>query len=118
LVFIDIHRAAASAENGLKAGSPPHDFFYSFPSIPLAMTPITFSKQEREAITQKIHRYFDEELKQEIGRFDAEFLLDFFTKEIGVYFYNQGLYDAQTVVNARVEELNDAILMLEKPTES
>ncbi|MCF5942772.1 DUF2164 domain-containing protein, partial [Xanthomonas perforans] len=35
--------------------------------------------------------YFTEELKQQIGRFDAEFLLDFFTEEVGAYFYNRGI---------------------------
>nr|WP_233449279.1 DUF2164 family protein [Xanthomonas perforans] len=30
-------------------------------------------------------------MKQQIGRFDAEFLLDFFTEEVGAYFYNRGI---------------------------
>ncbi len=81
------------------------------------MADIKFSKEEKEIITQKIHTYFQKELNQEIGRFDAEFLLDFFAKEIGSYFYNRGLYDAQAMLSKRVEELTESILTLEKPTE-
>jgi uncharacterized protein (DUF2164 family) len=79
------------------------------------MPDITFSKADREQMVQKIQQYFDKELGQELGRFDAEFVLDFFTKECGVYFYNQGLYDAQAVLSKRVDELMETILTLEKP---
>ncbi|MDR2212441.1 MAG: DUF2164 domain-containing protein, partial [Pseudomonadales bacterium] len=47
------------------------------------MTAIKFTKDEKALIVRKIQLYFTEELKQEIGRFDAEFLLDFFADEIG-----------------------------------
>jgi uncharacterized protein (DUF2164 family) len=40
--------------------------------------------------------------------------LDFISKELGCYFYNRGLYDAQTVLSGRVEEISDAMLALEK----
>lgn len=81
------------------------------------MTEITFSKEEKEVITNKIKLYFREELNQEIGQFDAQFLLDFFAEKIGVYFYNRGLYDAQAILHRRVEEIAEAIYELEKPTE-
>ena len=42
------------------------------------MSEIKFSTEETESIVRKIQLYFREELDQEIGRFDAEFLLDFF----------------------------------------
>jgi len=58
------------------------------------MAEIEFSKDEKEIITQKIQTYFSEELDQNIGQFDAQFLLDFFSEEISPYFYNRGLYDA------------------------
>jgi uncharacterized protein (DUF2164 family) len=81
------------------------------------MAEIAFEKEEREVITRKIQLYFREELDQEIGQFDAGFLLDFFTEEIGAYFYNRGLYDAQAILERRLEELSDTIFELEKPTE-
>lgn len=81
------------------------------------MPEITFSKEEKEIITNKVKLYFREELDQEIGQFDAQFLLDFFAEEIGVYFYNRGLYDAQAILERRLEDFGEAIYELEKPTE-
>ena len=81
------------------------------------MTEITFSPTEKELIVRKIKLYFSEELHQQIGAFDAEFLLDFFAKEIGSYFYNRGLYDAQTLLSDKLTDLQDAIFQLERPTD-
>lgn len=78
------------------------------------MSVVEFSAEEKAAITQKLQRYLANELQIEIGGFDAEFLLDFFSKEVGCFFYNRGLYDAQTVLNARFEEITDAVVALEK----
>ncbi len=78
------------------------------------MTKIEFSKDEQKNIVNKIKLYFSEELDQEIGEFDATFLLEFFSKEIGTYFYNQGLYDAQSILANRLDSINDAILDLRK----
>jgi uncharacterized protein (DUF2164 family) len=78
---------------------------------------VKFSKQEKEIIANKIQLYFKEELNQEIGQFDAQFLLDFFSEEIGAYFYNRGLYDAQTMLESRLESVSEAIFELEKITE-
>ena len=76
---------------------------------------ITFSDAEKAAIVIKIKRYFAAELDQDIGQFDAEFLLDFFAKEFGAAFYNRGLADAQQVLLARVDSISEAIEELEEP---
>ncbi|MDZ4263942.1 MAG: DUF2164 domain-containing protein [Pseudomonadota bacterium] len=81
------------------------------------MAEITFSKEEKELITKKIQLYFEKELNQEIGQFDAEFLLDFFAKDIGAYFYNRGLYDAQAILERRLEDMAETIYELEKVTD-
>lgn len=81
------------------------------------MTHITFSKEEKALIVRKIKLYFSEELKQQIGQFDAEFLLDFFSEELGAYYYNRGLYDAQAALSEKFEDIQDAIYQLEKSTE-
>ena len=54
------------------------------------MSEIEFTREEKDVICRKIQLYFQEELDQEIGQFDAGFLLDFFAEEIGSYFYNRG----------------------------
>ena len=81
------------------------------------MTNITFSQNEKELLVEKLKRYIAEELDCEIGAFDVEFLLDFFSKEIGVYYYNRGLKDAQDIFKDRVESITDAIYELEIPTQ-
>lgn len=81
------------------------------------MSKVEFSKEEIEIITNKIQLYFSEELNQEIGQFDAQFLLDFFIEEVGSYFYNRGLYDAQSILEKRIESISEAIYDLEKITE-
>jgi uncharacterized protein (DUF2164 family) len=81
------------------------------------MAEITFTREEREIICRKIQLYMREELEQEVGQFDASFLLDFFAEEIGAYFYNRGLYDAQAILEARLENIAEAIYEIEKPTQ-
>ena len=81
------------------------------------MSDITFNKEEKELLVQKLKRYLDQELDYDMGQFDAEFLLDFISKEIGVYHYNRGLNDAQDIFKSRVESITDAIYELEVPTE-
>jgi len=78
---------------------------------------IEFTKEEKELLVYKLKHYFTEELDQEIGQFDAEFLLDFFGKEMGIYYYNRGLIDAQDIFKSRVDSITDAIYELEVPTE-
>ena len=81
------------------------------------MDKLAFSEAEKAQIVLKVKRYFEQELQQEIGGFEAEFLIDFFADEVGAYFYNRGLYDAQALFSQKVDELSDSIYELERPTE-
>jgi uncharacterized protein (DUF2164 family) len=81
------------------------------------LSDIKFTKEEKEILVQKVKTYFKEELSQEIGRFDADFLIDFFSKELGAYFYNRGIYDSQALLAKRVEEIKESLYELEKPTD-
>ncbi|MET0009689.1 MAG: DUF2164 domain-containing protein [Candidatus Thiodiazotropha sp. 6PLUC9] len=81
------------------------------------MPMIEFSKDEKELIVHKIKRYFSKEMDQEIGQFDAEFLLDFFSEKIGPYYYNRGLHDARAVLESRLENIDEALYEIERPTE-
>jgi uncharacterized protein (DUF2164 family) len=80
------------------------------------MSDIKFSKKETDLMVAKVKDYFNDELDQEIGGFEAEFLIDFFAKEIGPYFYNRGLADAQVVFAEKAEEISYLVEELEKPT--
>jgi len=77
---------------------------------------ITFSDGEKEVLVHKIKQYFDRELDQDLGQFEAEAVLDFFSTEVGTYFYNRGLLDVQAVLAERLDVVQDAIYELEKPT--
>ena len=79
------------------------------------MKPIKFSREETKAIVGEIQDYFREELDQDIGAIPAEMLMMFFVDKMGAYFYNRGLYDAQTLIRERVDTLTDDIFALEQP---
>jgi uncharacterized protein (DUF2164 family) len=78
---------------------------------------IEFSADEREIMVRKVQLYFREELDQTLGQFDAEFLIAFFAEEVGSYFYNRGLFDAQAILESRLESVAEAIYELEQPTD-
>ncbi|WP_370979699.1 DUF2164 domain-containing protein [Agaribacterium sp. ZY112] len=79
------------------------------------MTDVKFSKEETDRLVNKLKAYFDKEFDQEIGAFDAEFLLDFIAKELEPVFYNRGLADAHSLFSDKVDELGYLIQELEKP---
>ncbi len=81
------------------------------------MPTIEFSSQQKGNIIAKIQSYFEQQLDQDIGQFDAEFLLDFFSDKIGPYYYNQGLQDAQVVIQNSLSNISEAIEEIEKPTD-
>lgn len=81
------------------------------------MTDINFTSEEKTMLVDKIQRYFREELDTDIGQFDAEFLLDFLSAEVGVYYYNRGLFDAQAILEKRLDSLTGAIAEMEKATD-
>ncbi|MBB4234381.1 DUF2164 domain-containing protein [Rhizobium esperanzae] len=77
------------------------------------MKKIEFSKEEKAELVSRIRAYFDRELDP-IGALPSEFLLDFFTEEIGPHFYNRGLRDAQAALLARMEDVAEDIDLLER----
>lgn len=62
------------------------------------MADIAFSKEETAVIVGCPAAYFRDELDQPLGALPARMLLDFLGREIGPFFYNRALYDAQAVV--------------------
>lgn len=81
------------------------------------MSDITFSREQTSQMVRKLQKYLQAELDVEIGDFDAEFLLDFFAKELGAHFYNQGMADALRVVEEKTEDLVDTLTWLQKPVD-
>ena len=80
------------------------------------MSTLEISKDHKEHMVQKVKKYFSDELDQDIGGFEAEFLIEFFAKEIGPLFYNQGLSDAHTLFAEKMGEVEYLVQELEKQT--
>ena len=79
------------------------------------MSIIELDSQQKSEAVEKIKRYMSDQLDTDIGQFDAEFLMDFFAEQIGVYFYNQGLQDANTLLASKMEDMQHLLYELEKP---
>ncbi|MBQ0753120.1 MAG: DUF2164 domain-containing protein [Gammaproteobacteria bacterium] len=79
------------------------------------MKEIELSQDQKERIVSKVKAYFSAEMGQDIGGFEAEFLIDFFGREIGAYYYNRGLSDAQKIFTERMEEAAYLIQEVEQP---
>jgi uncharacterized protein (DUF2164 family) len=82
------------------------------------MSEIKFSKEDKEVLVQKLKRNFSAEMDQDVGQFECEFFLDFISKEIGSYYYNKGLSDAQVIIAAKIGDISDALYDSEVPTHS
>jgi uncharacterized protein (DUF2164 family) len=80
------------------------------------MSDIKLSQDETDQVVSKIKKYFADEFDQDIGGFEAEFLIDFFAKEIGPHFYNRGLSDAHSLFTEKADEVGYLVQELEKPT--
>jgi len=78
------------------------------------MSKIVLDKPSLDLLESRLKKYFEDELDYELGQFEAQFLLDFIGKEMGSYFYNQGVRDAQAMFSSRVDDLLLAFDELEK----
>ncbi|KPH71751.1 DUF2164 domain-containing protein [Oceanobacillus caeni] len=72
-------------------------------------------KEIKDQIKEELKEYFYYERSEEIGDLAAENMLDFILKEIGPYFYNQGVKDAKEMVNQKMANLEEDIESLERP---
>ncbi|WP_145578681.1 DUF2164 domain-containing protein [Yersinia alsatica] len=81
------------------------------------MADITFTREQTQRMAHKIQRYMEQEHNFELEDFDAEFLLQFISRELGAHYYNQGVNDAITQVEAKMLDITDSILWLEKPVQ-
>ena len=75
---------------------------------------IKLRDDKKSQIIDKLQDYCSQELDIELGQFDADFLLDFIIRELGGEFYHQGLYDAQAILEKRLDTINEAIHELEQ----
>ena len=79
------------------------------------MADITFTREQTQRMARKIQHYLEQEHCIELEDFDAEFLLEFISRELGAHYYNQGINDAIAQVEAKMLDITDSVLWLEKP---
>lgn len=80
------------------------------------MALIEFGRDEKAVLVDRLKRWFAQELDQELGGFDAEFLLDFVVEQIGPQIYNRAVQDAIVALEMQADTLKDALWALEKPS--
>lgn len=76
-----------------------------------------FSTEDLALLVSRIQEHFESEFELELGNTEAVTLLEFFIEQIGGHFYNRGLYDAQSVLLGKIEDLNSSIYQMEQPTD-
>jgi uncharacterized protein (DUF2164 family) len=76
---------------------------------------IEFDRAVREDLARRLVRRLRDELDIEVAPMDGQRLLDILAESLGPAWYNQGLRDAQAAVQARVDDIAEAIAGLEQP---
>lgn len=72
------------------------------------------SREEKERLLLKLQRHLSDEVEVELGRFEAEALVDLIADLLGPHYYNKGLRDAQTLFARQVDQINDALYEMER----
>ncbi|SFE37525.1 DUF2164 domain-containing protein [Fictibacillus sp. FJAT-27399] len=75
---------------------------------------INWKQEHKDQAIRDIQQFFYDERGEEIGIIAAENFLDFFAKQIGSHFYNQGVRDSQNVVRDRLAAVEDDLYALER----
>ncbi len=78
------------------------------------MTQPSYTPETKAHLVAKIKTYFAQELGEDIGQFDAEFLLEFMGNLIGGAYYNQGLHDAGSLFEGQADRLREALFAMEE----
>jgi Uncharacterized conserved protein len=66
---------------------------------------IPLTKEQKSSARDKIREYMAETFEIEIGNLQAEIFLDFITKNIGIYYYNQAVADSLAFITEKTEDL-------------
>ncbi len=75
---------------------------------------VKISNERKDQLVANIQRFFEEEDLEEIGRFQAERLIEEMVKLIGPYAYNQGIEDARKLIVDKLTNIEEDLYVLEK----
>ncbi|WP_369903146.1 DUF2164 domain-containing protein [Bacillus manliponensis] len=73
------------------------------------------TNEQKEKLVENVQQFFIEEGLEEIGRFQAERLIEQMIKELGPYAYNQAIQDARQLVVDKLTNMEEDLYVLEKP---
>jgi len=77
---------------------------------------IKLPREDKNEIINDVKAYFEEERSETIGDLAAEQLIDFMITQLGPYMYNKALMDARALINEKMNQIEDDLYILEKPT--
>lgn len=77
--------------------------------------PGKLTREQTNYLVLQVQRYFQSERGEELGNLETEELIAFFSRELGPFFYNQGVEDSRKLVVERMNALEDELYVLEQP---
>ncbi|HDR8181319.1 TPA: DUF2164 domain-containing protein [Bacillus thuringiensis] len=78
------------------------------------MMNIKIPNDKKEELVAQIQQFFVEEDLDEIGRFQAERLIEEMIKLVGPLAYNQAIGDARKLVTEKLSNIEEDLYVLEK----
>jgi len=68
---------------------------------------IDLKYEKKQDMITAIQTYFQNERDEELGDLAANLILDFFIENLAAEFYNQGVFDAYSLMNEKIEDILD-----------
>lgn len=75
---------------------------------------VSLTSEEKLQFAELLKDYLTAELDIELGRFDAEFIIDHLAETMGKTFYNKGLADARVLLDKQMDEISDGLYGMEQ----
>ena len=66
---------------------------------------IPLTKEQKEKACDKIKEYIAENFEIDIGNLQAGIFLDYITKNVGIYYYNQAVADSLSFITQKADDL-------------
>ena len=76
---------------------------------------IQLTDDRKKAILLSLNGFYDETFDESLSDFQAERLLEFFVKALGPSVYNQGIQDARSFLQNKLEDLDAEFYEPEEP---
>ncbi len=66
---------------------------------------LKFTKEQEGGLLPALKKFLEDELDAEVSGLQCKMLLRYITNNLGMYYYNQGIEDAATLMAQRVDDL-------------